>query len=131
LVDSISEATEEIPREVVFIESGELEVLSDEKIMRTLRRGDVIGKQWLILGNDSVGSSNAGHRTSIRATAPVTLLSGLTKLDFIEDLRQIFPADFLGYHRECLNAWGAEILLEPSVYLRCWIYQYCQHRSLK
>ena len=107
---------ETIPEQVLFIESGQLEVISDGKCTRTLQRGDIIGKRWLLKasGEDQEsmesmhGSANFKRfstHTSLRAHTTTTLISGLSDIEDVQDLAERFDTDFalLRMDRELVN----------------------------
>jgi hypothetical protein len=101
---------------VIFIESGQLEVISDGKCTRTLQRGDIIGKRWLLKASgedhesmeslhNSSNSKKFSTQTSLRAHTTTTLVSGLSDVEDVQDLAERFETDFalLRMDRELVN----------------------------
>jgi hypothetical protein len=85
---------EEVPDKVVLIEKGVLEVMSDGKCIRTMERGDVIGKRWLLQAKDEESKDCKNDHDCIRAHTPCTLLSGLDDVESLVDLTMRYPKDF-------------------------------------
>jgi hypothetical protein len=105
-----------IPEQVIFVEAGQLEVISDGKCTRTLQRGDIIGKRWLIKASgedeqstesfhESINFQNFSKKTSLRAHTNTTLISGLSDVEDVKDLAERFETDFalLRMDRELVN----------------------------
>jgi len=108
--DFFFEETDTIPEQVIFVESGKIDVLSGGKCVRTLQRGDVIGKRWLLTAGQVTHQSATGNpsfqdKTSLRAHTECVLLSGLTSAEDIVELRSRYPKDFvlLRADRERIN----------------------------
>jgi hemoglobin-like flavoprotein len=89
-----------VPQHIILVEKGTLEVIANGKCVRTLQRGDVIGKRWLLqAGHDTM----AGERndltfkaqTSLRAHTACNLITGYENPEAILNLRLRYPKDFI------------------------------------
>jgi hypothetical protein len=98
--DCLIKDTQKIPDQVIFVVKGRLEVVSNGKCKRTLQRGDIIGKRWLLSATtESNGDSGEqktafSEQTSLRAHTACTLAIGLTDPAEVEDLRFRYEKDF-------------------------------------
>ena len=89
--DYLVKREQEFEREVMVVESGTLQVRKDGATVQLMKRGDVIGKQWLIqIEKGLTGFSPV----SIRAMSPCVLKCGLSTLDQIQALERSHPVDF-------------------------------------
>jgi len=95
--------TEKIPDQVIFVEKGRLEVVLNGKCTRTLQRGDVIGKRWLLSAGTEDNDGGAGGetvessfstRTSLRAHSSCILVTGLSDPCEVVSLRMRYETDF-------------------------------------
>jgi len=98
-----------IPQQVILVESGQLEVLSNGCCKRVLQRGDVVGKRWLLTaGNDDTNGTSISFsaKTSFRAHTECTLKSGLSDIKEVANLQERYEKDFviLKGDRERINA---------------------------
>jgi hemoglobin-like flavoprotein len=104
--DYLLKCGETYEREFIMVESGSLQIqLEHNTTIKTLERGDVVGKGWLFHSVNGSRDSDCneytdwcfGDRTaglSIRALCPCTILCGLTNEREIEKLEQGYKADF-------------------------------------
>lgn len=88
------------------IDSGTLQVRRDRDTVQTLRRGDCIGKAWLIqFTNDSLSPEEFSEDTdwlkkdgragvSIRAMSPCVIMTGLSTVEEIRRLERGYKVDF-------------------------------------
>lgn len=79
--DYFVQEQDKIPQQVFLVEKGRLEVISNGKCTRTLERGDIINKWWLLQpGKESSTSDGFSRRVqpSIHAHSGCTLISGLS-----------------------------------------------------
>jgi len=103
--DYLLKTGEVYEREFVMVESGSLQLQQEQDTIKTLERGDVVGKGWLFHSVNGSRDSDCneytdwclGDRTagfSVRALCPCTILTGLTSVRDIEKLQQGYKADF-------------------------------------
>ena len=91
---------ESLPQQVILIESGRLEVITNGICKRVLQRGDVIGKRWLLTASGHDGESDKkkalsfSAQTSLRAHSDCTLRTGLFDAEEVRNLSQRYPNDF-------------------------------------
>jgi hypothetical protein len=55
----VQERDKILPQQVILVEKGRLEVISNGKCTRTLERGDIIGKRWLLEAGMNPSRSDA------------------------------------------------------------------------
>jgi hypothetical protein len=82
-------------QEFIFVAEGSLEVMLNNRCVRMLQRGDVIGKRWLLDASGEEKSVSYDVSTSIRAMTSVKLLSGLSDVKVVQDLHSRYRKDFL------------------------------------
>jgi hypothetical protein len=104
--DYLMQKKEQHEPEFVMVESGSLQVRLDQHTLKTVGRGDCIGKGWLLqLKHDSTDPEEFSEITdwllndgtaavSIRALSPCVLLTGLSSADQIRDLERGYKVDF-------------------------------------
>ena len=104
--DYLIQRGETMIQEFVLIEHGTLQVRRNSHTLKTLVRGDCLGISWLLqLKNDSKDSEHYEENTdwlrpdgtsavSIRATSPVTLLTGISTMPDIHQLERGYDVDF-------------------------------------
>jgi len=104
--DYLMKRGEEYLREFILIASGTLHVRLDKHTIKTLGRGDIIGRGWLLqLKNESTDpalysadtdwlASDGKGAVSIRATSPCVLLTGLSSPRDIQKLERGYKVDF-------------------------------------
>ena len=105
--DYLLRCGESYEREFIMVESGSLQIQQEQNntTIKTLERGDVVGKGWLFHSVNGSRDSDCneytdwcfGDRTaglSIRALCPCTILCGLTNERAIEKLEQGYKADY-------------------------------------
>lgn len=92
--------------EFVFVQSGSLQVRREQHTIKTLNRGDTIGKAWLLqLKNETTDPKDCDESTdwllkdgtaavSIRALSPCVLLTGLPSSTDIDVLKRGYKVDF-------------------------------------
>lgn len=88
-----------IPHQVIYIEKGILEEISNGKCVRTLQQGDIIGKRWLFFAGDKNQEfgdirTRFDCPTSLRAYTNTSLIFGLSDSGQVQDLRSRFETDF-------------------------------------
>lgn len=76
--------------QVAVIVDGSMEVRSQDRVLRRLQVGDVIGKQWLLGESKKVSE----YKVGLRAESVCTLISGLSDRRKIAALKERFPNDF-------------------------------------
>lgn len=104
--DYLMHEKEQYIPEFVFVESGSLQVRRDQHTIKTVNRGDCIGKAWLLqLKNESQDPEEFSEITdwllndgraavSIRALSPCILFTGLSTAHEIEKLKHGYKVDF-------------------------------------
>jgi len=118
--DYFCKENEMLPRQVIFVEKGAMEVIANGRCIRTLERGDVIGKRWLLeagKGEICCGDENEtsaadkksvtfSTSTSLRALRECVLLTGFADRSDVEDLASRYETDFflLKADRDRVNA---------------------------
>lgn len=93
--DFLFKAGDTLPHEFIFVAEGTLEVIENEKCVRLLQRGDVIGKRWLLMASGEDDKTSYISSKSIRAMSPCKLLSGLSNREHVLDLHDRFYRDFI------------------------------------
>ncbi len=89
--DYLVKKGEKYAPEVIVVESGSLQVREDGVTTKTMKRGDCIGKSWLLqnkLQNDLIAT------VSIRALSPCVLVTGLSTIEQVDRLERAYPVDF-------------------------------------
>jgi hypothetical protein len=101
--DYVFKEGDKVKNEVVLVEKGKVEVISNGAAIRILQRGDVIGKRWL-LDTSGEGGSSIGE-TTLRAHSGCTLSTGLADHEEIVELRRRYENDFYSLEtgRDAIN----------------------------
>lgn len=96
--DYLIQMGEQYDHEFMVVESGTMQVRKDGQTVHTLRRGDCIGKSWLMgeKGHSSTMGLQADGTASvsIRALTPCIVMGGLTTREEVEKLEKSYAVDF-------------------------------------
>lgn len=79
---------ETIPNQVALIVDGSMEVTWNDRVLKRLQVGDIIGKHWI------VPSGKNNTKMGIRAETLCTLVTGLCTKKDVDALRERYPRDF-------------------------------------
>jgi hypothetical protein len=88
--DEYATEGEAMPCQVALLVDGMMEMTWNDRVVKRLQVGDVIGKDWLVTASRFSSSNKFG----IRAGAVCTLITGLPTKASIEALKERFPKDF-------------------------------------
>ena len=94
--DYLVKKGESFSPELIVVESGSLQIRQGGITLRTVKRGDCIGKSWLVQGNEETRVATV----SIRAMSPCVLVTGLSSLEDVKRLERAYPVDFKLLHAE-------------------------------
>lgn len=89
--DYLVKKGEQYAPEVIVVENGNLQIREDDATTKTIKRGDCIGKSWLLqrkLQKDHIAT------VSIRALSPCVLVTGLSTIQEVDRLERAYPVDF-------------------------------------
>lgn len=104
--DYLCNEDEHLPNRVFLVDDGKIDVVCEGKCLRTLRRGDVIGKRWLLDAPVDENDKEERRWTALRALTPCKIIYGLEDRKAINELRERYPKDFslLRYQRnQCVK----------------------------
>jgi hypothetical protein len=79
-----------LPNQVALLVDGMMEMTWNDRVVKRLQVGDVIGKEWLVTASRFSSSNKFG----IRAGCVCTLIVGLPNKASIDALAERFPKDF-------------------------------------
>jgi hypothetical protein len=80
-----------VPQQLAMIERGTVDVVANGKCIRILKRGDLLGKEWLL---QSDGIDTLTSQMALRAHSECTLILGFWEKDEVDNLHFLHSREF-------------------------------------